>query len=100
MLLVGVAYSLIAIVVFALPLLLVFSRLRVINVVPSLVAGFLIGAIVAGLTERPAGGLIQVIRLDFGDHAVLRIWFFSAIGCVSGLGFWFVRARSSTSRVE
>ena len=87
LLLVGVAYSLIAIVVFALPLLVVFGRLRLINLALSLVAGFVIGAVMAGITERPGNGLIEVIRLNFSDHAVLRIWVFAAIGCASALGF-------------
>jgi hypothetical protein len=99
LLLVGVAYSLIAIIVFALPLLIVFGRLRVINLALSLIAGFFIGAAMASITERPASGLIEVIRLNFSDHAVLRIWVFAAIGCASALGFWLVRKSSSTSRV-
>jgi uncharacterized membrane protein len=99
LLLVGAAYSLIAIIVFALPLLIVFGRLRVINLALSLVAGFVIGAVMAGITERPVTGLIDVIRLNFSDHAVLRIWVFAAIGCASALGFWLVRKSSSTSRV-
>ena len=99
LLLVGVAYSLIAIVVFALPLLVVFGRLRLINLALSLVAGFVIGAVMAGITERPGNGLIEVIRLNFSDHAVLRIWVFAAIGCASALGFWLVRKSSSTSHV-
>ena len=98
-LLVGVAYSLIAIVVFALPLLVVFGRLRLINLALSLVAGFVIGAVMASITERPGNGLIEVIRLNFSDHAVLRIWVFAAIGCASALGFWLVRKSSSTSHV-
>lgn len=98
LLLVGVAYSLIAIVVFALPLLMVFGRLRVINLALSLVAGFFIGAAMAGITERPGNGLIEVIRLNFSDHAVLRIWVFAAIGCASALGFWLVRKHSATSQ--
>jgi RsiW-degrading membrane proteinase PrsW (M82 family) len=99
LLLVGVAYSLIAIVVFALPLLVVFGRLRLINLALSLVAGFVIGAVMASITERPGNGLIEVIRLNFSDHAVLRIWVFAAIGCASALGFWLVRKSSSTSHV-
>ena len=99
LLLVGVAYSLIAIVVFALPLLVVFGRLRLINLALSLVAGFVIGAVMAGITERPGNGLIEVIRLNFSDHAVLRIWVFAAIGCASALGFWLVRKGGSTSRM-
>jgi hypothetical protein len=99
LLLVGVAYSLIAIIVFALPLLMFFGRLRVINLALSLVCGFVIGAVMAGITERPGNGLIEVIRLNFSDHAVLRIWVFAAIGCASALGFWLVRKSSSTSRV-
>lgn len=99
LLLVGVAYSLIAIVVFALPLLMFFGRLRLINLVLSLVAGFVIGAVMAGITERPGNGLIEVVRLNFSDHAVLRIWVFAAIGCASALGFWLVRKSSSTLRV-
>ena len=97
--LVSAAYSLIAIIVFALPLLMVFGRLRVINLTLSLVSGFVIGAVMAGITERPGNGLMDVIRLNFSDHAVLRIWVFAAIGCASALGFWFVRKSSSTSRV-
>jgi hypothetical protein len=100
LLLVGIAYSLIAIVVFALPLLIIFGRLRVINLALSLVAGFVIGAVMAGITEWPDNGLIEVIRVNFSDHAVLRIWVFAAIGCASALGFWFVRKSSSTSRVR
>jgi RsiW-degrading membrane proteinase PrsW (M82 family) len=99
LLLFSAAYSLIAIIVFALPLLMVFGRLRVINLALSLVSGFVIGAVMAGITERPGNGLIEVIRLNFSDHAVLRIWAFAAIGCASALGFWFVRKSSSTSRV-
>jgi RsiW-degrading membrane proteinase PrsW (M82 family) len=99
LLLVGVAYSLIAIIVFALPLLIVFGRLRVINLALSLIAGFFIGAVMAGITERPGNGLIEVIRFNFSDHAVLRIWVFAAIGCASALGFWLVRKNSSTLRV-
>jgi F0F1-type ATP synthase assembly protein I len=97
LLLVGVAYSLIAIVVFALPLLIVLGRLRAVNLALSLVAGFVIGASMAGITERPGNGLIKVVRLNFSDHAVLRIWVFAAIGCASALGFWLVKKSSSTS---
>jgi RsiW-degrading membrane proteinase PrsW (M82 family) len=97
--LVSAVYSLIAIIVFALPLLMVFGRLRVINLALSLVSGFVIGAVMAGITERPGNGLIEVIRLNFSDHAVLRIWVFAAIGCASALGFWLVRKGSSTSHV-
>ena len=99
LLLVSAAYSLIAIIVFALPLLMLFGRLRVINLALSLVSGFVIGAVMAGITERPGNGLMEVIRLNFSDHAVLRIWVFAAIGCASALGFWLVRKSSSTSRV-
>jgi RsiW-degrading membrane proteinase PrsW (M82 family) len=99
LLLVGVAYSLIAIVVFALPLLVVFGRLRVINLALSLVAGFFIGAVMAGMTEWPGNGLMEVIRVNFSDHAVRRIWAFAAIGCASALGFWLVRKSSSALRV-
>jgi hypothetical protein len=99
LLLVGVVYSLIAIIVFALPLLIVFGRLRVINLALSLIAGFFIGAAMASITERPASGLLEVIRFNFSDHAVVRIWVFAAIGCASALGFWLVRKNSSTSRV-
>ena len=99
LLLVGAAYSLIAVVVFALPLLIVFGRLRVINLALSLVAGFFIGGVMAGITEWPGNGLMEVIRVNFSDHAVRRIWVFAAIGCASALGFWFVRKSSSTSRV-
>jgi hypothetical protein len=100
LLLVGAAYSLAAIVVFALPLLIVFGRLRIMrSVFPSLIAGFFIGALMAGLTERPGNGLIEVVRLNFSEHAVLRIWVFAAIGCASALGFWLVRKSSSTSRM-
>jgi len=97
LLLVGVAYSVIPIVIFALPLLIVFGRLRVTNLALSLIGGFFIGAAMAGLTERPDKGLIEVVRLNFSDHAVLRIWAFAAIGCASALGFWLVRKSSSTS---
>ena len=93
LLLVGVAYSLIAIVVFVVPLLIVFGQLRVINLALSLVAGVVIGAVMAGITERPANGLVEVIRFNFSDHAVLRIWVFAAIGCASALGFWIVGKR-------
>jgi RsiW-degrading membrane proteinase PrsW (M82 family) len=89
--LVGATYSLIAIVVFALPLLLSFGRLRVINLALSLVAGFFIGAVMAGITEWPGNGLMEVIRLNFSDHAVRRIWVFAAIGFASALGFWIVK---------
>jgi hypothetical protein len=99
LLLVGIAYSLVAIVVFALPLLMVFGRLRVINLALSLVAGFFIGAVMAGMTEWPGNGLMEVIWANFSDHAVRRIWVFAAIGCASALGFWLVRKSSSTSRV-
>jgi F0F1-type ATP synthase assembly protein I len=98
LLLVGAAYSLIAIVVFALPLLLVFGRLRAINLASSLVAGFFVGAVMAAITEWPVNGLVEVIRAHFDDHAVLRIWVFAAIGCASSLGFWLVRKSSSTLR--
>ena len=99
LLLVGIAYSLIAIVVFALPLLMVFGRLRVINLALSQVAGFFIGAVMAGMTEWPGNGLMEVIWVNFSDHAVRRIWVFAAIGCVSALGFWLVKKNTSTSRV-
>jgi hypothetical protein len=99
LLLVSAAYSLIAIIVFALPLLIVFSRLRVVNLAISLVAGFFIGAVMAGMTERPVDGLMEVLQFNFSDHAVRRIWVFAAIGCASALGFWLVRKSSLTSRV-
>jgi uncharacterized protein YebE (UPF0316 family) len=99
LLLIGAAYSLIAIVVFAVPLLIVFSRLRVINLALSLIAGFFIGAIIAGITERPGNGLVEVARLNFSDHAVRRIWVFAAIGCASALSFWLVRKSGATSPV-
>lgn len=95
LLLVGIVYSLIAIVIFALPLLIVFGRLRVINLALSLVSGFVIGAVMAGATERPGNGLIEVVQLNLSDHAVVRIWVFAVIGCVSALGFWLVRNSSS-----
>ena len=91
LLLVGAAYSLVPIVIIALPLLIVFGRLRAINPTSSLVAGFFIGALMAGITEWPSNGLGEVIKFNFADHAVRRIWAFSAIGCASGLGFWLVR---------
>lgn len=99
LLLVGVAYSLIAIAVFALPLLVVFSRFRTINLALSLFAGFFIGAVMAGITEWPGNGLSEIIRVNFSDHAVRRLWAFAAIGCVSALGFWVVRRSSSMQRV-
>jgi hypothetical protein len=97
-LLVGAGYSLIAIIVFALPLLVLFGRLRVINLALALVSGLVVGAVVAGITEPPGNGLIEVIRFNFSDHAVLRIWAFAAIGCASAFGFWVVRKSSSTLR--
>ncbi len=90
LLLVGAAYSLIAIVVFALPLLIILGQLRVVNPALFLVSGFVIGAVMAGITEWPGNGLIEVVRLNFSDHAVLRIWVFAAIGCASAFGLWLV----------
>ena len=94
LLLVGVAYSLIAILVFVVPLLMVFGRLRVTSLALALalalVAGFFIGAVMAGFTEWPRNGLMEVIRVNLGDHAVRRVWVFAAIGCASAFGFWLV----------
>ena len=98
LLLVGLAYALIAIVVFALPLLLIIGRLRGINLALYLVAGFFIGAVMAGITEWPGNGLMEVIRFNFKDHAVRRLWAFAAIGCASALGYWFVNKNGSNSR--
>jgi hypothetical protein len=97
LLLVGIAYSLIAIIVFALPLLIIFARRRVINLSLSLVAGFFIGAAMAGITEWPGNGLMEVMRVNLNDHAVQRICAFAVIGCVSALVFWMVRKSSLTS---
>jgi hypothetical protein len=98
LLLVGVAYSLIAILVFVIPLLMVFGRLRVTSLALALalalVAGFFIGAVMAGLTEWPRNGLMEVMRINLGDHAVRRIWVFAAIGCASAFGFSLVVNRS------
>jgi hypothetical protein len=97
-LLVGAAYSLVAIIVLALPLLMIFGRLRIVNLSLSLASGFVIGAIMAGITEWPGNGVMEVIAANFSDHAVRRIWVFAAIGCTSALGFWLVGKNSLTSR--
>jgi hypothetical protein len=55
--------------------------------------------VMAGITERPGDGLMEVIQFNFSDHAVRRIWVFAGIGCASALGFWLVRKSSLTSRV-
>jgi hypothetical protein len=100
LLLVGAAFSLVAIIVFALPLLMIFGRLRIVNLALSLASGFVIGGVMAGITEWPGNGVTEVIRANFSDHAVLRIWVFAAIGCASAFGFWLVRKNSLISRAE
>lgn len=100
LLLVGALYSLVAIIVFALPLLTIFGRLRIVSLALSLVSGFVIGGVMAGVTEWPGNGVMEVIGANFSDHAVRRIWVFAAIGCASAFGFWLVVKNSLTSRAE
>ena len=56
LLLVGMAFSLLAIVVLALPVLLLLARFRPANLWSALASGLVIGAIMAGLTEWPQSG--------------------------------------------
>jgi hypothetical protein len=88
LLLVGMASSLLSIVVLALPVLLVLVRLRLVNLWSALASGLVIGAIMAGLTEWPQLGLEAFRHIGWEDHAVRRICVFALIGTLSALSFW------------
>ncbi len=88
LLLVGMAFSLLAIVVLALPVLLVLVRLRLVNLWSALTSGLVIGAIMAGLTEWPQSGLEAFRHIGWEDHGVRRICVFALIGTLSALSFW------------
>jgi len=88
LLLVGMASSLLAIVVLALPALLVLVRLRLVNLWSALTSGLVIGTIVAGLTEWPQSGLEAFRHIGLEDHAVRRTYVFALIGTASALSFW------------
>jgi hypothetical protein len=98
LLLVGLAYSFIAICVFALPLFFVLRRLKAINWATSIAAGFFIGAAMAALTAWPQNGLTDIVRMNIEDGSVLRVWVFAAIGGVSALAFLIVTRASLASR--
>ena len=93
LLLVGVASSLLAIVVLALPAFFLLARLRLVNLWSALAAGLVIGAIMAGVTEWPQSGLKAFTHADWDDHAVIRIYVHAAIGAVAALCFWLIWRR-------
>jgi hypothetical protein len=93
LLLVGVASSLLAIVIFALPALLILARLRLANVWSSIIAGLIIGAILASMTEWPQTGLAAFTHGGWSDHAVRRICALAAIGTASAFCFWLAWSR-------
>lgn len=95
LLLIGMASSLLAIVVFALPALLILVRLRLANLWSMLVAGLMIGAILGSVTEWPQAGLAAFGRAGWSDHAVRRICVLGAIGTVSAFCFWMAWSRRS-----
>ena len=88
LLLVGMASSLLAIVMLALPALLVLVRLRLVNLWSALISGLVIGAIMTGLTEWPQSGLEAFRHIGWGDHVVRRICVFALIGTLCAFSFW------------
>lgn len=97
LLLVGVASSLLAIVVFALPAFLLLTRLRLVNLWSALSAGLIIGAIMAAVTEWPQSGLEAFARAGWNDHAVRRICVHAVIGAISSFCFWLIWRRGQLS---
>src|SRR5208282_6896013 len=90
LLLVGAAFSLIVIVVFAVPALLALRYLRLVNLWTALIVGFIAGVGMASLTEWPQGGLDALMVVTWSNHAVRRIIVFGVIGATSALGFWLM----------
>jgi hypothetical protein len=99
LLLLGAQFSLMAIVVFALPLLFIFVRLRLVNIWSTLLSGLVVGAAMAGITEWPPAGISAVLNVAWDDLAVRRIYVFAVIGAVSALGFWLTWKQRSTDHV-
>lgn len=95
LLLVGMAASLLAITVFALPAFLILVRLQLVTLWSALAAGLTIGAILAGITEWPQTGLAAFTRDGWSDHAVRRICVLATIGAVSASCFWLTWSRRS-----
>jgi hypothetical protein len=73
--LVGLAYSSLVILFFAIPLFFLLMLLRIINLRMTLVSGFVIGAAVARI-------------IDHWVDPLRETGVFAAIGTVSALGFW------------
>jgi hypothetical protein len=96
-LLIGVAFSGIAIAVFALPAFLALRFKGLVNLWSALTGGFVVGALMAALTERPRG-LSGFIHASWDDHAVRRLCAFAAIGALSALSFWSVWNRKTIAR--
>ena len=95
LLLIGMAASLLAIAVLALPTFLILARLQLANVGSTLAAGLAIGALLAGITEWPQTGLAAFVQGGWSDHAVRRICVLAVIGAISASCFWLTWTRKT-----
>jgi O-antigen ligase len=95
----GVSYALVVLffaltfsvsttIVLAVPAFLVLIRLNLLSRSITILAGLVIGAIAAGITEWPQSGFAAFLDSELNDHAVSRTYACSAIGVVSGICFW------------
>jgi len=93
--LIGMAGSLLAIAVLALPTFLILARLQLANLWSTLAAGLAIGALLAGITEWPQTGLTAFAQDGWSDHAVRRICVLAVIGAISASCFWLTWTRKT-----
>ncbi|MGO9934312.1 MAG: hypothetical protein ACLPV8_21195 [Steroidobacteraceae bacterium] len=89
-LLVGVGYSLVVIIVLALPMFVVLRYLKLVNLWSAMIAGLAIGVMVAAFFGLPTHGFVDIFHVNLREDAVVRALIFGAIGIASALGFWLV----------
>ena len=87
---VAAAYSMLAVGMFAVPLLLILMRLRWVNLWSALASGAVTGAaMAASMLGWPQRGFVAFLQFPpEAGSAVYRIEYFAAVGTVSALGFW------------
>jgi hypothetical protein len=89
----GLAFSLLACIVFALPIFLGLRYLGVLSGWWAVVSGLSAGFTMAAVTEWANGSSYDLFHLRWTSHSIGRAFAFGTIGAVSGLVFWWVYSR-------
>src|ERR1700729_3306179 len=81
----GIASTVLVIVLLALPVFVVFHRLRCITLYSALLAGAVIGGAVSYFFNPISNGLAGLVQLRWSDKPTQNVIAFSAIGLFSAL---------------